>query len=116
MRFHAQRVFASAARDYFQLLLGPEESDEKEFDPYEESGPYLLVQRQFEMPDRGRCYIETHDEGYIYHGQVFHLGDAAQLRSSCGGPCTSGQDADSQDHVDAGVEALRGASPSGRSG
>jgi hypothetical protein len=67
MRFHAQRVFASAAGDYFQLLLGPEESDEKEFDPYEESGPYLLVQRQFEMPDRGRCYIETHDEGYIGH-------------------------------------------------
>ena len=65
MRFHAQRVSASAAGDYFQLSLGPEESDEKEFDPYEESGPYLVVQRQFEMPDRGRCYIETHDEGYI---------------------------------------------------
>ena len=67
MRFHAQRVFASAAGTHFQLSLGPEESDEKEFDPYEESGPYLLVQRQFEMPDRGRCYIETHDEGYIGH-------------------------------------------------
>jgi hypothetical protein len=65
MRFHAQRVSASAAGDYFQLSLGPEESDEKESDPYEVTGPYLLVQRQFEMPDRGRCYLETHDEGYI---------------------------------------------------
>ncbi|MGB2611653.1 MAG: hypothetical protein WBC80_21990, partial [Isosphaeraceae bacterium] len=63
MRFHALRVSASAAGDYFQLLLGPEESDEKESDPYEVKGPYLMVQRQFEMPDRGRCYLETHDEG-----------------------------------------------------
>ena len=67
MRFHAQRVSASAAGDYFQLCLGPEESDEKESDPYEVKGPYLMVQRQFEMPDRGRCYLETHDEGYRGH-------------------------------------------------
>ena len=67
MRFHAQRVSASAAGDYYQLWLGPEESDEKESDPYEVKGPYLMVQRQFEMPDRGRCYLETHDEGYIGH-------------------------------------------------
>ncbi|MGB2612447.1 MAG: hypothetical protein WBC80_26025 [Isosphaeraceae bacterium] len=67
MRFHAQRVSASAAGDYFQLCLGPEESDEKESDPYEVKGPYLMVQRQFEMPDRGRCCLETHDEGYIGH-------------------------------------------------
>ncbi|MGA2700971.1 MAG: hypothetical protein ABSH35_07725 [Isosphaeraceae bacterium] len=67
MRFHAQRVSASAAGDYFQLSLGPEESDEEESDPYEVKGPYLVVQRQFEMPDGGRCYLETHDKGYIGH-------------------------------------------------
>ncbi len=67
MRFQAQRVSASAAGDYFQLSLGPEESDEEESDPYEVKGPYLVVQRQFEMPDGGRCYLETHDKGYIGH-------------------------------------------------
>jgi hypothetical protein len=67
MRFHAQRVSASAAGDYYQLWLGPEESDEKESDPHEVKGPYMVVQRQFEMPDRGRCYLETHDEGYAGH-------------------------------------------------
>ena len=29
--------------------------------------PYLLIQRQFETSDGGRCYIETHDEKYIGH-------------------------------------------------
>ncbi len=67
MRFQAQRVSASAAGDYFQLSLDPEKSDEEDSDPYEARGPHLLVQRQFEMPDGGRCYIETHDEGYIGH-------------------------------------------------
>lgn len=67
MRFHAPSVSASANGDYYQLWLGPEESDEEEADPYEVKGPYLIVQRQFEMPDHGRCYIEMHDEAYIGH-------------------------------------------------
>lgn len=67
MRFHAQCVSASAAGDYYQLYLGPEQPYEEESDPYEVTGPYLVIQRQFEMSDRGRCYIETHDEGYIGH-------------------------------------------------
>jgi hypothetical protein len=29
--------------------------------------PYLLIQRQFEIPDGGECYIETHDEKYVGH-------------------------------------------------
>jgi hypothetical protein len=65
MRFHAPSVSASAAGDYYQLWLGHEESDAGEADPYEVKGPYLIVQKQFEMPDGGRCYIESHDEGYI---------------------------------------------------
>ena len=67
MRFHAPSVSASANGDYYQLWLGPDESEEEEADPYEVKGPYLIVQRQFEMPDGGRCYIETHDESYIGH-------------------------------------------------
>ena len=67
MRFHAPSVSASANGDYYQLWLGPEESEEEDADPYEVKGPYLIVQRDFEMPDSGRCYIETQDEGYIGH-------------------------------------------------
>jgi hypothetical protein len=67
MRFQAQSVSASADGDYYQLWFGPEESEEEEADPYEVKGPYLIVQQQFEMANRGRCYVETHDEGYIGH-------------------------------------------------
>lgn len=67
MRFHASSVSASADADYYQLWLGPEESDEEEADSYEVKGPYLIVQRQFEMPDNEGCYIEMHDEAYIGH-------------------------------------------------
>jgi hypothetical protein len=67
MQFHAVSVSASADGDYYQLSLGPEEPDEEEADPYEGKGPYLIVQRQFEMPDGGQCYIEMDDEAYIGH-------------------------------------------------
>ena len=70
MRFHAPDVNASAAGDYYQLSLGPEESAEAEADPYEVNGPYLIVQRQFEMFDHGKCYMETQDERYIGHFQL----------------------------------------------
>ena len=33
---------------------------------------YMLVQRQFEFPDRGRCYVQTHDKDYAGHSQVAH--------------------------------------------
>ncbi|MBI4204550.1 MAG: hypothetical protein HY527_05955 [Betaproteobacteria bacterium] len=67
MRFHAASVSASADGDYYQLWLGPEQADEEEADPYQVRGPYLIVQRDFETPGAGWCYIETHDEGYIGH-------------------------------------------------
>lgn len=70
MRFHAQKVSATSSGDYYQLSLGPEESVEAEANPYEVTGPYLIVQRQFEMFDHGECYIETQDERYVGH---FHL-------------------------------------------
>ena len=70
MRFHADSVSASAEGDYYQLCLGPTEPGEAESDPYEVKGPYLIVQRQFEMPDSGRGYIETHDERYVGHFRV----------------------------------------------
>ena len=65
MRFHAPHVSASANGEYYQLWLGPDESEEEDADPYEVRGPYLIVQWDFEMPDDGRCYIETENESYI---------------------------------------------------
>lgn len=67
MQFHAASVSASVSGDYYQLRLGPTESGQEDTDPYDVTGPYLIVQRQFEMPDHGRCYVETHDESYIGH-------------------------------------------------
>ena len=65
MQFHAADVFVSAAGDYYQLHFLPKESYEEKSDPHEVRGPYLIVQKQFEMLDDGLCYIETHDEDYI---------------------------------------------------
>ena len=61
MRFHANYVSTSISGDYFQVLF---ENSEDARDP---DSPYLLVQRQFEEPDGGQCYIETHDEKYTGH-------------------------------------------------
>lgn len=70
MQFHAKSVSASADGDYYQIAFDSEESDEDEVDPYKVNGPYLIVQRQFEIPDGGRSYIEMHDEAYIGHFQL----------------------------------------------
>lgn len=67
MRFHAPSVSASADGDYYQLSFGPLENGEAEDDPNDVRGPYLIVQRQFEMPDQGRCYVETDNESYVGH-------------------------------------------------
>lgn len=61
MRFHASHVSASVSGDYYQVLF---EVSEGTSDP---EIPYLVIQRQFEDPDGGRCYIETHDEKYTGH-------------------------------------------------
>jgi hypothetical protein len=62
MRFHANYVSTSVSGDdYYQAMFTAEEDTD---DP---DSPYLLIQRQFEMPDDGTCYIETHDEKYVGH-------------------------------------------------
>jgi len=61
MQFHANQVSASADGDYYQVLF---EAVEDSTDP---ESPYLDIQRQFEDPDGGQCYVETHDENYIGH-------------------------------------------------
>ena len=67
MRFHANDVSTSVAGDYYQVMF------ELQRDADSPESPYLLIQRQFEMPDAGRCYIETHDENYTGHFRLRRL-------------------------------------------
>lgn len=53
MKFHANHVSASIDGDYYQVLF------EAKKDTSEFESPYLLIQRQFEDPDGGVCYVET---------------------------------------------------------
>jgi hypothetical protein len=61
MRFRANHISTSVAGDYYQVMF---EAEEDADDP---DSPYLLLQRQFEMPDGGECYIEMHDRDYSGH-------------------------------------------------
>ena len=67
MRFHANSVSASEEGDYFQIWLEAKDFAKEAADPHEVDGPYVIVQRDFEMPDDGQCYVETHDSNYIGH-------------------------------------------------
>ena len=67
MKFDAKAVSTSVAGDYYQVMF------EHECDSDSPESPYLLIQRQFEMPDAGKCYVETHDENYIGHFRLQRL-------------------------------------------
>ena len=67
MRFHAKYVSAAEAGDYYQVSFETEDPGDDATDPPGPDSPYLIIQRQFEMPDGGRCYVETHDHGYVGH-------------------------------------------------
>jgi len=67
MRFHAKYVSADEAGDYYQLSFETEDPGDDAADPPGLDNPYLIVQRQFETPDGGRCYVETHDQRYVGH-------------------------------------------------
>jgi hypothetical protein len=51
---------ATESGDYYQVL----------FERGGERGEYLLIQRQFEFPDGGCCYIETHDMSPSGHFRI----------------------------------------------
>lgn len=67
MHFHAKYVSGSVSGDYYQLLLELEKSEE---DEPGQTGPYLLLQRQFEFFDGGKCNVESDDENYIGHFEL----------------------------------------------
>lgn len=64
MQFHANHVSASADGDYYQVLFAAVP------DSTHPESPYLVIQRQFEDADGGRCYVETHDANYIGHFRI----------------------------------------------
>src|SRR6516165_8140188 len=62
MEFHASYVSTSSSigGDYYQATFAVEE----DADELDSGGPYLLIQRDFEPPNDGGCYVEMHDERY----------------------------------------------------
>jgi hypothetical protein len=56
--FHCENVSVSEVGDGFQILF--------EKTPGSEEG-YVLVQRHFEFPDGGKCYLETDDREFCGH-------------------------------------------------
>jgi hypothetical protein len=65
MPLSAKAVSAVVTGDFYQVVLDSDEMDQDERDPFGEPAPYLLLQRQFEFPDGGKCYVESDDEEYI---------------------------------------------------
>ena|SRR3990172_693799 len=56
-----EHVSASEAGDYFQVVF--EQTRDSHVG-------YVLVQRQFEMPDGGKCYVETDDQQFCGHFRI----------------------------------------------
>ena len=67
MKIHMDYVSASEAGDYCQVLF-----EERDMEPEQDSldRKYLLIQSQFEFPDGGRIYVESHDQTFIGHFKV----------------------------------------------
>ena len=70
MQFHAKYVSAAEAGDYYQVSFETDDPGDDATDSPGVDSPYLIIQRQFETPDGGRCYVETHDHGYVGHYRV----------------------------------------------
>jgi hypothetical protein len=67
MQFVARKVSVSFSGDYYQATFDSEDRHDDWADSLDQPEPYVLVQRQFEFLEGGRCYIESHDEQYIGH-------------------------------------------------
>jgi len=67
MRFRAKYISASKNGDYYQVAFDDRDAASDAADVDGPDSPYLLIQRRFEDPNGGECYVETHEEGYIGH-------------------------------------------------
>jgi len=61
MRITLDRVSVSEAGEGCQVSFETEHEDDE---------AYVIIQRHFEEPDDGRCYIETHDRTYAGHFRI----------------------------------------------
>ena len=73
-----EHVSSSEAGDYFQVMFAESLDDEC---------AYVLIQRQLEFPDEGKCYVETNDVDFCGH-YVIHNAELTRntLRFSYGKP------------------------------
>ena len=76
MKMHVGYVSASEAGDYYQVLFEERDSDSEQDSL---GGEYLLIQRQFELPNGSRIYVESHEEDFIGHFKVVK----ARLNPQC---------------------------------
>jgi hypothetical protein len=67
MQLAAKRVSTVMSGDYYQALFDSEGRDDEQVDPVDHPEQYILMQRQFESFDGGKCYVESHDEEYVGH-------------------------------------------------
>lgn len=69
MEITVKHLSASEEGDYFALSFN---NDDPNYDgpDYNPTGPYLIVQRQFEDGDDRICYVETHDHDWCGHFRV----------------------------------------------
>ena len=67
MRFHANHISTSIAGDYCQVMFAAEQ------DAGDSESPYLVLQPQFDTPDGGEYYIETHDKNYCGHFRLHRV-------------------------------------------
>jgi len=58
---HCEYVSASDDGDHFQVIFELTQTSEE---------GYLVVQRQFELPDGGECYVETDDPEFSGHFRI----------------------------------------------
>jgi hypothetical protein len=75
--FNFEMVSVTVSGDYFQVIFhdGLDTVDE----------PYFMIQAQFEFPDGGICYFESHKENLIEHSRAKSvLLTANKLRLSYG--------------------------------
>jgi hypothetical protein len=74
-------VSAIEQGDGFQVLFEKEPPDLEGDDEYnaENLAPYFLIQRHFEPPDDGRCYVETEDPETCGHCRI----GASSLSRDC---------------------------------
>ncbi len=67
MKITLNYISVSIEGDYYQVYFEETEDDGR---TESSNDPYFLIQRQFEMPDGGKIYIESHDDNYIGHFNV----------------------------------------------